>query len=69
MQSLLTTNKANMRQLSRAFGMRRSGLYSARQRSHAPKAPLCAQALSLQALFAASGATYGSRRLRAALKR
>lgn len=69
MQSLLTANKANMRQLSRTFGMSRSGLYSARQRSLAPKAPLCAQALSLQAIFAASGAIYGSRRLRAALER
>ena len=69
MQSLLTANKANMRQLSRTFGMSRSGIYSARQRSLTPKVPLCAQALSLQALFAASGATYGSRRLRAALER
>lgn len=69
MQSLLTANKANIRQLSRTFGISRSGLYSARQRSLAPKAPLCVQALSLQALFAASGATYGSRRLRAALQR
>ena len=69
MQSLLTANKANMRQLSRTFGISRSGIYSARQRSLAPKVPLYAQALSLQALFAASGATYGSRRLRAALER
>ena len=69
MQNLLTASKANMKQLSRTFGMSRSGLYSARQRSLAPKAPLCAHALSLQAIFAASGTTYGSRRLRAALKR
>jgi putative transposase len=69
MQNLLTASKANMKQLSRTFGMSRSGLYSARQRSLAPKAPLCAHALSLQATFAVSGATYGSRRLRAALKR
>lgn len=34
MQSLLTANKANMRlrQLSQAFGISRSGLYSARHR-------------------------------------
>ena len=69
MQSLLTANKANMRQLSCTCGMSRSGLYSARQRSLAPKAPLYALALSLQALFTASGAIYGSRRLRAALER
>ena len=69
MQSLLTdsANKATISQLSRAFGVSRSGLYSARTRRARPSA-VCAQALQIQAAFAASGRTYGSRRLSAALK-
>jgi putative transposase len=69
MQSLLTdsANKANISQLSRAFGVSRSGLYSARTRRARPSA-VCAQAVQIQAAFTASGRTYGSRRLSAALK-
>ena len=69
MQSLLTdsANKATISQLSRAFGVSRSGLYSARTR-HKQPCVLCAQAVQIQAAFVASGRTYGSRRLSAALK-
>lgn len=71
MQGLLTdsADKANMSQLSRAFGLSRAGLYSARQRIRQPKASACPNTLKLQAAFAMSGQTYGSRRLSAALKR
>jgi transposase InsO family protein len=75
MQALLTdsANKAKAKdsvgigQLSRAFGVSRSGLYSARTRQAQTRA-VCPQALQLQTAFAASGRTYGTRRLSAALK-
>jgi hypothetical protein len=75
MQALLTdsANKAKAKdsvgigQLSRAFGLSRSGLYSARTRQAQTRA-VCPQALQLQTAFAASGRTYGTRRLSAALK-
>ena len=69
MQALLTdsSNKANISQLSRAFGVSRSGLYNARHR-HARPSAVCPQAIQIQSVFAASGRTYGSRRLSAALK-
>ena len=65
MQALLTdsANKAKAKdsvgigQLSRAFGLSRSGLYSARTRQAQTRA-VCPQALQLQTTFAASGRTY-----------
>lgn len=71
MQALLTdgANKASLSQLGRAFDLSRSGLYSARARTRMPKASTCHESARLQAAFIASGRTYGSRRLSAALKR
>ena len=78
MQALLTdsvdqavvkavTTPTPVSQLSRVFGVSRSGLYSARTRQAQTRA-VCPQAVQLQAAFAASGRTYGTRRLSAALK-
>lgn len=55
-------------QLSRVFDVSRSGLYSAWARQTRPRA-VCEQAVQLQAAFAASGQTYGTRRLSVVLKR
>ena len=78
MQALLTdsvdkavvkavTTQTPVSQLSRVFGVSRSALYSARTRQAQTRA-VCPQAVQLQAAFAASGRTYGTRRLSAALK-
>ncbi len=61
-------NKAGMTQLSRTFGVSRSGLYEARQRQAQPVG-IDTAAVQLQAAFMASGGSYGSRRLSAQLKR
>jgi putative transposase len=53
--------------LCRALNVSRSGCYTARQRARAP-AKLCRVSTHLQAAFAASGRSYGSRRLCAALQ-
>lgn len=54
-------------QACRVLGISRSGYYSAAKSSRAaPK--VCAASVHLKAAFAASGRTYGSRRLRTALK-
>lgn len=53
--------------LCRVLGVSRSGYYAARVRQSAPK-KVCPVAVHLQAAFVASGRTYGSRRLCAALQ-
>lgn len=53
--------------LCRLLGVSRSGYYAARSRQLQP-AKACPVVVSLKALFLASGRTYGSRRLQAALK-
>jgi hypothetical protein len=69
MQALLTdsvdkavvkavTTSTPVSQLSRVFGVSRSGLYSARTRqAQAQTRAVCPQAVQLQAAFAASGRT------------
>lgn len=59
--------QTSISQLGRVFGVSRTGLYSALTR-HAKPRSVCSQAVQLQAVFAASGCTYGTRRLSAALK-
>lgn len=59
--------KAPTTRLCRLFGVSRSGYYAAR-RSVLQPTKACPVAASLKALFMASGRTYGSRRLQAALK-
>ena len=54
-------------QACRALGVSRSGYYSATQSSLAPP-KVCAASVHLKAAFAASGRTYGSRRLCTALQ-
>lgn len=58
--------EASIKQLCLALGVSRSGYYAARARQAQPKA-LCHDSLHIKAAFAASGNTYGSRRLQAAL--
>lgn len=59
--------EAPIKQLCRVLEVSRSGYYAARQRAkHAPVA--CAASVHAQAAFEASGRTYGSRRLSAALR-
>ena len=54
-------------QACRTFEVSRSGYYAvAKRRSTAPV--VCAASVHLKAAFAASGRTYGSRRLRTALR-
>ena len=57
--------EASIKQLCLALGVSRSGYYAARARQAQPKA-LCHDSLHIKAAFAASGNTYGSRRLQAA---
>ncbi len=59
--------KAPIKQLCLVLGVSRSGYYAARARRALPKA-LCHDSLHIKAAFAASGNTYGSRRLQAALR-
>lgn len=59
--------KAMTTRLCCLFGVSRSGYYASRSRQTQP-VKVCPVAVSLKALFMASGCTYGSRRLRAALK-
>lgn len=62
------TGKAPIKQLCRVLEVSRSGYYSARQR--AGREPgICADSLHLRAAFEASGGSYGSRRLSAALRK
>lgn len=58
--------KVEVTRLCALLGVSRSGFYAARQRAQRP-AVVCPLAVRLQAAFAASGASYGSRRLCAAL--
>ena len=55
--------EASIKQLCLALGVSRSGYYAARARQAQPKA-LCHDSLHIKAAFAASGNTYGSRRLK-----
>lgn len=59
--------KAMAARLCRLLGVSRSGYYAARCRQPQLR-KACAVAVSLKALFIASGRTYGSHRLQAALK-
>ena len=59
--------KATVSQWCRVLGVSRSGLYAARQRRLHPKS-VCALSVQAKAAFEASGQSYGSRRLSAALK-
>lgn len=59
--------KAPTTRLCQLFGVSRSGFYAAR-RSLLQPTRACPAAASLKALFLASGRTYGSRRLQAALR-
>ena len=59
--------KATVSQWCRVLGVSRSGLYAARQRRLHPKS-VCAFSVQAKAAFEASGQSYGSRRLSAALK-
>ena len=61
------TKKATVSQWCRVLGVSRSGLYAARQRRLHPKS-VCAFSVQAKAAFEASGQSYGSRRLSAALK-
>ena len=61
------SGKAPVKQLCRLLQVSRSGYYAARHRaSLAPT--ICAQSVQVAAIFEASGRTYGSRRVSAALK-
>ncbi len=59
--------KATVSQWCRVLGVSRSGLYAARQRLRLPK-PFCALDIQAKAAFEASGQSYRSRRLSAALQ-
>lgn len=59
--------KAPIKQVCKALGVSRSGYYEARRRARTP-APICQNSVHAQAVFLASGRTYGSRRLSAALR-
>ena len=59
--------KATLSQWCRVLGISRSGWYAARQRQCQPK-PASALSTHAKAAFEASGQSYGSRRLSAALK-
>ncbi len=71
MQSLVNTavhaKKASVSQCCKVFGVSRSGLYAARQRQRSAK-QLSVLDVQATAAFEASGQSYGSRRLSAALK-
>ena len=59
--------KAQMSRLCQLLEVSRSGYYAARQRQRRP-CTACPQDVALVAAFHASGRSYGSRRLSAALK-
>jgi len=59
--------KADIRHLCSLLGVSRSGYYAACRRAAQPRPP-CAVGAELEAAFAASGHTYGSRRLTEALR-
>ena len=59
--------KATVSQWCRVLGVSCSGLYAARQRRYRPK-PVRALSVQAKAAFEASGQSYGSRRLNAALQ-
>jgi len=54
--------EGDTRRLCHLLGVSRSGYYAARARAQRPRAP-CAAGAHLERVFAASGRTYGSRRL------
>jgi len=58
--------KAETAHLCRVLGVSRSGVYAARVRDQARRP--CAVTMALRSTFAASGGSYGSRRLTASLK-
>jgi transposase InsO family protein len=59
--------KASIKQLCRVLEVSRSGYYAARQRAQR-KPQMCIQGAHAKAVFEASGQSYGSRRLSAALR-
>ena len=59
--------KAEISRLCQLLEVSRSGYYAARRRQRRPRTP-CPQGIALAAAFHASGGSYGSRRLSAALK-
>ena len=59
--------EGNTHRLCRLLGVSRSGYYAARARAQRPRSP-CATGAHLERMFAASGRTYGSRRLAKALQ-
>lgn len=59
--------KAPIKQLCRVLEVSRSGYYAARQRARGSPAS-CSESVHARAVFKATGSTYGSRRLSAALK-
>ena len=59
--------EAPIKQVCQALDISRSGYYAARRRASTP-APICQDSVHAQAVFLASGRTYGSRRLSAALR-
>jgi putative transposase len=61
------TGKAPVKQLCRVLEVSRSGYYAARQRAQQPET-VCPHSVQAKAVFAASGRSYGSRRLSAALR-
>ena len=69
MHRLITqwAGKAKIQQLCRVLQISRSGFYAARKRQAQPQV-VCAASVHAKAAFAASGRSYGSRRLSQALK-
>ena len=63
----LQTKAASITSLCQLFGVSRAGYYAARTRQSTPK-KICQASVHLRAAFAASGRSYGSRRLCAALQ-
>lgn len=61
------TGKASIKQLCRVLEVSRSGYYAGRQRSQG-EPHMCAQGAHAKAVFEASGRSYGSRRVSAALR-
>ena len=59
--------KASIKQLCRVLEVSRSGFYAARQRAAQAPVP-CSDSLHVKAVFEASGGSYGSRRVSAALR-
>ena len=62
----LQTKAASITSLCQLFGVSRAGYYAARTRQSTPK-KVCSATVHLRAAFAASGRSYGSRRLCEAL--